>query len=76
MNKIANTFLLTGDKILYKLHLRQPGYTYGGCGSFTKCRERIQKFKETSYLNYIYKSGLYKACLAHDAPYCDSKDLA
>ena len=76
MNKIVNTFLLTGDKFLSKLHLRQPGFTCGDCGPFTKYCERIRKFKETSYVNYMYKNGLYKACLAHGAPYCDSKDLA
>ena len=30
-----------------EMHLRQPGFTYSTCGSFTKNKERIQKFKET-----------------------------
>ena len=29
------------------MHLKQPGFTYGACGKFTKNTERIQKFKET-----------------------------
>ena len=29
MNKIANKFLLTGDKFMPELHPRQPGSTYG-----------------------------------------------
>ena len=29
------------------MHLRQPGFTYTACGTFTKSKERIQKFKET-----------------------------
>ena len=29
--------------------LRQPGFKYSGCRSFTKNKERIQKFKETGY---------------------------
>ena len=29
------------------MHLRQPGLTYSACGTFTKNRERIQKFKKT-----------------------------
>ena len=29
-----------------EMHLRQPGFTYRGCGPFTKNKERIQKFKE------------------------------
>ena len=40
--------LLTGDKFLLKMHLRQQGFTYNACGLFTKNCERIQKFKETS----------------------------
>ena len=26
-----------------EMHLRQPGFTYSACGSFTKNKERIQK---------------------------------
>ena len=42
MNKIINKFLLTGDKFMRELHLKQPGFTYSTCGLFTKHRERIQ----------------------------------
>ena len=42
MNKIINKFLLTGDKFMPELHLRQPGFTYSACGQFTEHRERIQ----------------------------------
>ena len=76
MNERVNKFLLTGDKLMAKLHLRQPGFTYSACGLFTKHRKRIQKFKETGDLNYIYKNELNKACFAHDASYADSTDLA
>ena len=47
MNKIINTFLLTGDKCMPELHLKQPQFTYSACGPFTKHREGIKKFKET-----------------------------
>ena len=40
MNEIFNKFLLTGDKFVPELHLRQPGFTYSAYGSFTKHRER------------------------------------
>ena len=30
-----------------EMHLGQPGFTYSTCGSFTKNKERMQKFKET-----------------------------
>ena len=43
---------------------------------FTKHRERIQKYRETSNLKYLYRNELDKACFAHDAAYSDSKDLA
>ena len=44
MNKIVNKFLLTGNRFMPELHLRQPGFTYSTCGPFTKNRERIEKF--------------------------------
>ena len=43
MNKILNKFLLTGDKCMPEMHLRQPGFTYSACGPFTKHKERIKK---------------------------------
>ena len=46
MNKTINKFLLTGYKVVPKLHLKQPGFTYSACGTFTKHRERIQKLKK------------------------------
>ena len=76
MNKIINKFLLTGDKFMPELHLKQPGFTYSACGPFTKHRERIQKFRETGNLKHLYRNELDKACFAHDAAYSDSKDLA
>ena len=38
---IINNFLLTGDKFMLELHLKQPGFTYSAYGPFTKHRERI-----------------------------------
>ena len=56
MNKIINKFLLTGDKFMPELHLKQPGLTYSACGPFTKHSEIIQKFRETSHFKtFIYK---------------------
>ena len=37
-----------------EMHLRQPGLTYNACGPVTKNKERLQKFKETLDLRYIY----------------------
>ena len=57
------------------MHLRQPGLTYIACGPFTKNKERIQTFKETGDLQYIYQNELDKACFQHDMTYGDFKDL-
>ena len=75
MNNTINKLLLAGDKFMPEIHLRQPQFTYSACGTFTKHKQRIQKFKETGDTNYIYKSELDKACFVHDAAYSDSKDL-
>ena len=75
MNNVINKFLSAGDKSMPEMNLRQPQFTYSACGSFTKHKQRIQKFKETGDSRYIYKNELVKACFAHDAAYSDSKDL-
>ena len=76
MNEIVNKLLLAGDKFMPEIHLRQPAFTYSACGPFTENKERIQKFKETGYTNYIYKNELDKASFQHDMAYGDFKDLA
>ena len=53
MNKIIDKFLLTGDKFMPELHLKQPGFTYSACGPFTKHRERTQIFRETGNLEHL-----------------------
>ena len=76
MNEIVNKSLLAGDKFMPEMHLKQPGFTYSACRHFTKNKERIQKFKETGDINYIYKNELNKTCFQHDLAYGDFKDLA
>ena len=56
MKEIVNKFLLAGDKCMPEMHLKQPGFTYSACGSYTKNKERIKKFKETGDASYIYKN--------------------
>ena len=48
------------------MHLKQPGFIYSVCGSFTETGDR----------NFIYKNELDKACFQHDIAYGDFKDLA
>ena len=57
---------MAGDKFMAELHLRQLRFTSSACGLFIKHHEMIQKFKETSDLNYIYKIKLGKACFGHE----------
>ena len=76
MIDIINKFLLAADKFMPEIHLRQPQFTYSAYGSFTKNKERIQKFKETGDSRYIYRKELDKACFQHDMAYGDFKGLA
>ena len=75
INDIINKFLLTGDKFMPEMHLRQPGFIYSACRAFIKNKERIQKFKQTGDSRYIYKNELQKACFQHDMAYGDFKDF-
>ena len=76
MNEIVNRLLLAGNKFMFEMHLKQPGFTYSACGPFTKNKERFQKFKETGDTSRIYKNELDKACFQHDMTYEDFKDEA
>ena len=75
MNNIFNKFLLAGDKFMPEMHLRQPRFVYSACGTFTRHKERIKKFKQTGDTRYIYRNELDKACFQHDSVYADHKDL-
>ena len=46
MNKIVNKFLLTGNKFMLEIHLKQSGLRYSACGPFTKNKERIKHLKK------------------------------
>ena len=61
MNEIVNKFVLAEDKFMPEMHLKQPGFTYSTCGTFTKNKERIQKFKEEVNRRCIYKNEFDKA---------------
>ena len=75
MNEMVNKFLLAIDTFMPKMHLKEPGFAYSACGTFTKNKERIQTFKETGDTSYVYKNELDKACFQHDMAYGDFKDL-
>ena len=75
MNDIINKLLLAGDKFMPEMHLRPPGFTYSACRPFTENKGKIQKFKQTRDLRYIYKNELDKACFQYDMAYGDFKDF-
>ena len=76
MNEIVNKLLFAGDKFMPEMHLKQPGFTYGACGPFTKNKERIEKFKETGDTSNIHKNELDEACCQRNMAYRDFVDLA
>ena len=47
MIDIVNKFLLPGNKLMPKMHLKQSGFTFSTCSPFTKNKERIKKIMET-----------------------------
>ena len=75
MNEIINKILLVGGKFMPEMHLRQPGFTYSACGSFTKNKERIEKFMKSGNTDFIYRNELDKVCFQQDMAYGKSKDL-
>ena len=74
INKIINEFLLAEEKFMPEMHLRQPRFTYSAYGSFTKNKERIEKFMQSGNTDFIYKNELDKAYFQHDMAYGKSKD--
>ena len=76
MNEIVNKFLLAGDKFMPEMNLKQPDFTYSACSSFSKNKERIEKFMQTRNTGFIYRNELDKTCFQQDMTYGKSKDLA
>ena len=62
MKEIVYQVLLTGDKFVPRMYLKQPRFTYSACNLFTKNKERIRKFMQARNTNYIYKNDLNKTC--------------
>ena len=60
INEIVNKFLLAGDKFMPEMHLKQLGFTYTACGSFTKNKERIQNSKKREIQTILTKMNFIK----------------
>ena len=55
MNENVNKCLLAGDKFLPGMHLKQPGFTYRACGSFTKTKKELESLCRLKYRFYLQK---------------------
>ena len=42
MNEIVNKFLLVGDKFMAQMQLKEPSFTNGACGPFTKIEKELK----------------------------------
>ena len=54
MNEIVNKFLLTGDKFMPQMHLRQPGFIYSTCGPFIYSNQRKNSKIERNRRHELY----------------------
>ena len=52
------TILFYWRQISARMYSKQPGSTYIPCGTFTKHRERIQKFRQTGNLKHLHRNKL------------------
>ena len=57
------------------LSLDKSGFTYRACGSFTKNKEKIKKFKEEGNSRYIFQNEVDKPSFQHRIAYGDFKNL-
>ena len=55
--------------------MKSTRFTYSACGSFTKNKERIQKFMQTGNTSYMQRNDPYNARFQHDMAYGRQKDL-
>ena len=59
MNAIVNKILLAGDTFMQGTHLRQAGFTYSACGSFTKNKEWIINLRKQEIYYIIIYINIY-----------------
>ena len=57
MNEIVDKFLLPGDKFMFQIHLRQPGFTYSAFVPFKKNKEKIQKLRKQEIHDMFIKTN-------------------
>ena len=75
MNKTVNKFLLSGDKFMPEMYLKEPGFTQSVCGPFTKTKKEFKNFKKQEIQTIFTKINLIKLVF-NDIAYVDFTDLA
>ena len=60
MNEIVNKFLLAADTFMPEMHLKQPGFTYSACRTFTKNKQRIKNLKKHEIQTIFTKMNLIR----------------
>ena len=63
MNEIFNKFLLTGDKFMPEMHLRQPGFTYNSVDHLQKTKKEFRNLKKQEIKTIFTKMNLIKLVL-------------
>ena len=75
MNKIINTFLLAGEKLMFEKHLRQLYLHIVLVDHSLKIKKGQNKNKETRDSRDNYQNELDKTCFQHEMAYGDFKVL-
>ena len=57
MNETVNKTFLAGDKLIPETDLRQTGFTYSACGSFTKDKKKFKKLKKKEIQDIFIKTN-------------------
>ena len=60
MNEIVNKFLLAADTFMPEMHLKQLGFTYSACRTFTKNKQRIKNLKKHEIQTIFTKMNLIR----------------
>ena len=57
MNETVHKFLLAGDKFMPGIYLRQLGFTYNVCGTFTKTKREYKNLKKREIKDIFIKKN-------------------
>ena len=60
MNEIGNKFYQQGVNLCLKYILRQPGFTYSGCGQVTKTKKEYKNLKKQEINDIFIKTNQIK----------------